>query len=36
MQGFTCDARGQILVSGATSANEEMLTVLGGARARGY
>jgi hypothetical protein len=36
MQGFTFDARGQILVSGNTSSNNEMLTVIGGSRALGY
>jgi hypothetical protein len=36
MQGFTFDSRGQILVSGDTSSNEEMLTAIGGSRALGY
>jgi hypothetical protein len=36
MQGFTFDSRGQILVSGDTSSNNEMLTVIGGSRALGY
>jgi hypothetical protein len=36
MQGFTFDARGQILVSGDTSSNEERLTAIGGSRALGY
>jgi len=29
MEGFTLDARGQILVSGDTSSNKEMLTAIG-------
>ena len=29
MQGFTLDSRGQILVSGYTSSNKEMLTAIG-------
>ncbi len=33
MQGFTFDSHGQILVSGDTSSNNEMLTVIGGSRA---
>ncbi|MDQ1469653.1 MAG: hypothetical protein QOJ99_1133 [Bryobacterales bacterium] len=33
MQGYTLDSRGQILVSGDTSSNNEMLTVIGGSRA---
>ena len=36
MQGFTFDSRGQILVSGNTSSNNEMLTTIGGSRALGY
>jgi hypothetical protein len=36
MQGFTFDSRGQILVSGDTSSNQEMLTAIGGSRALGY
>jgi hypothetical protein len=36
MQGFTFDSRGQILVSGDTSSNHEMLTAIGGAKALGY
>ena len=36
MQGFTVDSRGQILVSGDTSSNKEMLTAIGGSRALGY
>jgi hypothetical protein len=36
MQGFTFDSRGQILVSGDTSSNEEMLTAIGGSKALGY
>jgi hypothetical protein len=36
MQGFTFDSRGQILVSGDTSSNQEMLTAIGGYRALGY
>jgi hypothetical protein len=36
MQGFTFDSRGQILVSGDTSSNEEMLTAIDGSRALGY
>ncbi len=36
MQGFTLDSRGQILVSGDTSSNQEMLTAIGGSRALGY
>ena len=36
MQGFTFDSRGQILVSGDTSSNKEMLTAIGGSRALGY
>jgi hypothetical protein len=36
MQGFTFDSHGQILVSGDTSSNSEMLTVIGGSRALGY
>lgn len=36
MQGFTFDSRGQILVSGDTSSDEEMLTAIGGSRALGY
>jgi hypothetical protein len=36
MQGFTFDSRGQILVSGDTNSNNEMLTAIGGARALGY
>ena len=36
MQGFTFDSDGQILVSGVTSSNNEMLTTIGGSRALGY
>jgi hypothetical protein len=36
MQGFTFDSRGQILVSGDTSSNQEMLTAIGGSRTLGY
>ena len=36
MQGFTFDSRGQILVSGDTSSNNEMLTAISGSRALGY
>jgi hypothetical protein len=36
MQGFTFDSRGQILVSGDTSSNGEMLTAIGGSRELGY
>ena len=36
MQGFTFDSRGQILVSGDTSSNKEMLTAIDGSRALGY
>jgi hypothetical protein len=36
MQGFTFDSRGQILVSGDTSSNNEMLTAIGGSTALGY
>ena len=36
MQGFTFDSRGQILVSGDTSSNNERLTAIGGPRALGY
>jgi len=36
MQGFTFDSRGQILVSGDTSSNKEMLTAIGGSGALGY
>jgi hypothetical protein len=36
MQGFTFDSRGQILVSGDTSSNNEMLTVIGGSSELGY
>ena len=36
MQGFTFDSRGQILVSGDTSSNNEMLIAIGGSRALGY
>jgi hypothetical protein len=36
MQGFTFDSRGQILVSGDTSSNKEMLAAIGGSRALGY
>jgi hypothetical protein len=36
MQGHSFDSRGQILVSGDTSSNEEMLTAIGGSRALGY
>jgi hypothetical protein len=36
MQGFTFDSRGQILVSGDTSSNKEMLTAIGGSRALGH
>jgi len=36
MQGFTFNSRGQILVSGDTSSNQEMLTVIGGSRTLGY
>jgi hypothetical protein len=33
MQGYTLDSRGQILVSGDTSSNNETLTAIGGSRA---
>jgi hypothetical protein len=36
MQGFTFDSHGQILVSGDTSSNQEMLTAIGGSKALGY
>jgi hypothetical protein len=36
MQGFTFDSSGHIFVSGDTSSNTEMLTVLGGSTALGY
>ncbi|MDB4964366.1 MAG: hypothetical protein JWN44_55, partial [Myxococcales bacterium] len=36
MQGFTFDSRGQILVSGDTSSNNEMLTTIGGSSVLGY
>jgi len=36
MQGFTFDSRGQIVVSGDTSSNNEMVTVIGGSRELGY
>jgi hypothetical protein len=36
MQGFTFDSRGQILVSGDTSSNQEVLTRIGGSRALGH
>jgi len=36
MHGYTFDSRGQILVSGDTSSNQEMLTAIGGSRALGY
>jgi hypothetical protein len=36
MQGFTFDSRGQILISGDTSSNQEMLTAIGGSKALGY
>ncbi|MDB4966703.1 MAG: hypothetical protein JWN44_2392 [Myxococcales bacterium] len=36
MQGFTFDSRGQILVSGDTSSNKEMLTAIGGSKPLGH
>jgi hypothetical protein len=36
MQGYTFNSRGQILVSGDTGSNKEMLTAIGGSRALGY
>jgi hypothetical protein len=36
MQGYTFNSRGQILVSGDTSSNKDMLTAIGGSRALGY
>jgi hypothetical protein len=36
MQGYTFDSRGQILVSGNTGSNQEMLTASGGSRALSY
>jgi hypothetical protein len=36
MQGFTFNSHGQILVSGNTSSNQEMLTLIGGSRKLGY
>jgi hypothetical protein len=36
MQGYTLDSRGQILVSGDASSNNEMLTAIGGSRVLRY
>jgi hypothetical protein len=36
MQGYSFDSSGQILVSGDTSTNKEMLTAIGGSKALGY
>jgi hypothetical protein len=36
MQGYTADSRGQIVVSGDTSSNQETLTTIGGSKALGY
>jgi hypothetical protein len=36
MQGFTFASAGQILISGDTNSNKEMLTAIGGSSALGY
>jgi hypothetical protein len=36
MQGYTVNSRGQILVSGDTTSNKEMLTAIGGSSALGH